>query len=76
MVTRTTTIQEITQQAYVFGIFDILFNEKNMPRDEIFNLLEKWADEFIEEENKHYMESDWFYYDEIDIFLQNKKAQL
>jgi hypothetical protein len=76
MVTRTTTIQEITQQAYVFGIFDILFNEKNMPRDEIFNLLEEWADEFIEEENKHYMESDWFYYDEIDIFLQNKKAQL
>ena len=60
----------------MFGIFDILFNEKNMPRDEIFNLLEKWADEFIEEENKHYMESDWFYYDEIDIFLQNKKAQL
>ncbi len=76
MVTRITTIQEITQQAYVLGIFDILFNKENMPRDRIFNLYEYWADEFIKIEEKNGTKPNWFYYDEIDHFLENKKAKL
>ena len=62
------TIQEITLQAYAFGIYDYLFNERNMTRPEIFQLFVKWAEEF-EDAHKDF---DWAmgsFYDEIDEFL-------
>lgn len=76
MITLTTTIQEITLQAYAFGAYDILFNEQNKSRDEVLNIFEEWGKEFAKEEQKHHMETDWFYYDEADLFIQNKIEQL
>lgn len=72
MTSHITTIQEFTLRAYELKIFDFLFNQKNMSRDEILNLFEEWADEFEKEEEKHLMDLDWFYYDEIDAFLGAK----
>jgi len=40
------TIQEITLQAYAFGIYDYFFNERNMSRTDIFNIFVEWAKEF------------------------------
>jgi hypothetical protein len=64
----TTTIQEITLQAYTFGIYDYFFNERNMSRTDIFNIFVEWAKEF-EETHKDF---DWMqgsFYDEVDDFL-------
>jgi len=73
MITLTTTIQEITMQAYSpFGIYDYLFNTCNESRDEIFNRFEEWGKEFEALEKEHEGEDDWFYYDEIDEFLAKK----
>lgn len=76
MVTLITTIQEITLQAEAFGVYKYLFFEKNMSRDEILNLFEKWGREFDEYEKKHVNEPDWYYYDEIDSFVLDKKARI
>ena len=68
MITLTTTIQEITLQAYTFGIYDYFFNERNMSRTDIFNIFVEWAKEF-EETHKDF---DWMqgsFYDEVDDFL-------
>ena len=62
------TIQEITLQAYAFGIYDYLFNERNMTRPDIFQLFVKWAEEF-EDTHKDF---DWMqgsFYDEVDDFI-------
>ena len=62
------TIQEITLQAYAFGIYDYLFNERNMTRTDILQLFVKWAEEF-EESHKDF---DWLqgsFYDEVDDFI-------
>lgn len=62
------TIQEITLQAYAFGIYDYLFNERNMSRTDIFQLFAEWAKEF-EETHENF---DWVqgsFYDEVDDFL-------
>ncbi len=62
------TIQEITLQAYTFGIYDYFFNERNMSRTDIFNIFVEWAKEF-EETHKDF---DWMqgsFYDEVDDFL-------
>ena len=62
------TIQEITLQAYAFGVYDYLFNERNMSRTDIFQLFVKWAEEF-EESHKDF---DWMqgsFYDEVDDFI-------
>lgn len=72
MITLTTTIQEITLQAYAFGVYNLMQDDLNMSRDEIFNTFEAWGHEFAELEEKHYEEPDWFYYDEIDLFIQRK----
>ena len=40
------TIQEITLQAYTMGIYDYLFNERNMSRTDIFQLFVEWAKDF------------------------------
>lgn len=68
------TIQEITLRAKELNIFDELFNKRSMSRPEIFRLFEKWGTEFESEVIRHEGESDWFYYDEIDAFL-NRKLQ-
>ena len=62
------TIQEITLQAYAFGIYDYLFNERNMSRTDIFNIFVEWAKEFEEtHENFDWMQGS--FYDEVDDFL-------
>jgi hypothetical protein len=78
MITLTTTIQEITMQAYTFGVFNYLFEREHnaMSRDEIFNLFEKWGEEFEALEKEHEGEDDWFYYDEIDEFINKKYMEL
>lgn len=72
MITLTTTIQEISLQAYAFGVFDYLFNERNMSRDEILNIFEDWGKEFEDICRAHTDEDDWFYYDEADAFINRK----
>lgn len=62
------TIQEITIQAYQFGIYAYFFNERNMSRTDIFNIFVEWAKEF-EETHENF---DWIqgsFYDEVDDFL-------
>ena len=62
------TIQEITMQANAFGVYDYLFNERNMSRTDIFALFVEWAKEF-EEAHKDF---DWMqgsFYDEVDEFV-------
>ncbi len=74
MITFVTTTQEITMQAYAFGVYDYIFNECKKSRDEILNMFEEWAKEFVLLENEHEHDTDWYYYDEIDAFV-NKKFQ-
>ena len=62
------TIQEITMQANAFGIYDYLFNEKNMTRPEIFALFVEWAVEF-EDTHKDFDWAQGSFYDEVDEFL-------
>ena len=62
------TIQEITLQAYAFGIYDYLFNERNMTRPEIFALFVGWAVEF-EDTHKDFDWGESSFYDEVDEFL-------
>ena len=62
------TIQEITLQAYAFGIYDYLFNERNMTRPEIFALFVEWAEEF-EDTHKDFDWGESSFYDEVDDFL-------
>ena len=62
------TIQEITLQAYAFGIYDYLFNERNMSRTDIFQLFVEWAKDF----EKTHENFDWMqgsFYDEVDDFI-------
>lgn len=74
MITHTTTIQEITLQAYEFGIYEHMFNEWNMSRDEIFNMFEDWAIEFDYRYRNHEWNGD--YYDLVDDFLMEKREQI
>lgn len=74
MINRTTTIQEITLQAYAFGIYTYLFEVKNMSRDEILNLFAQWGTEFEYNHRNYEWEGD--YYDEIDDFVQWKADSL
>ena len=76
MFTHTTIAQEITLQAYAFGVFDILFNKLDMGRDVVFNTFEDWATEFEQEEEKHRDDPDWFFFDEIDKLILRKKTEL
>jgi hypothetical protein len=62
------TIQEITLQAYAFGIYDYFFNERDMSRTDIFKVFVEWANEFEEtHENFDWMQGS--FYDEVDEFL-------
>ena len=62
------TIQEITLQAYTFGIYNYLQDERNMSRTDIFQLFVEWAKDFEEaHENFDWMQGS--FYDEVDDFL-------
>ena len=74
MIRPITTIQEITLQAYAFGVYDYLFNERNYSRDCIFNLFEDWAYEFETAHEGYEWNGD--YYDEIDAFVEKKHVAL
>lgn len=74
MITLTTTIQEITMQAYALGVYEYLFDTCNESRDEIFNRFEEWGKEF-EEAHKDY-EWDGNYYDEIDDLVERKFTEI
>ena len=68
-------VQEITLQAYAFGLYDLLQNSRDISRGEVFSIFREWAREF---ENEH-IGFDWTispYYDEIDNFLMHKKHVL
>lgn len=62
------TIQEITLQAYTFGIYNYLQDERNMSRTDIFQLFVEWAEDF----EKTHENFDWLqgsFYDEVDDYL-------
>lgn len=74
MAAATTTIQDITLDAYILGIHAIYEEEYIMPRDDIFAIYQNWAEEFeIAHEDYEY---DGDYYEEIKRFLLKKKAEL
>lgn len=65
------TIQEITLQAYTFGIYNYLQDERNMSRTDIFQLFVEWAEDF----EKTHENFDWTqgsFYDEVDDYLGYK----
>lgn len=70
MITLTTTVQEITLQAYAFGVYEHLFNAEDMSRDEIFNLFEEWGIEFELTHKDYPWEGDYYY--EVDKFVEMK----
>lgn len=74
MISLITTIQEITMQASVIGVYEYLFDTCNECRDEIFNRFEEWGKEF-EEAHKDY-EWNGDYYDEIDEFVEKKFTEI
>lgn len=76
MISLTTTIQEITLTANAHGVFDYLFNDHNMSRDEILNIFEDWGKEYEELAQKHEGNDNWFYYDEMDEFVDRKFAEI
>lgn len=76
MFTLTTTIQEITLTANAHGVFDYLFNDHNMSRDEILNIFEDWGKEYEELAKSHEGDDDWFYYEEMDEFVDRKFTEI
>jgi hypothetical protein len=76
MFTLTTTIQEITLTANAHGVFDYLFNDHNMSRDEILNIFEDWGKEYEELAKKHEGDDNWFYYEEMDEFVDRKFTEI
>ena len=65
------TIQEITLQAYTFGVYNYLQDERNMSRTDIFQLFVEWAEDF----EKTHENFDWMqgsFYDEVDDYLGYK----
>lgn len=74
MINAITTIQEITLQAYDFGIYRRLQDEKDMSRDQIFNLFEEWGKEFEKKHEGYEWNGD--YYNEIDTFIMAKNDAL
>lgn len=69
------TIQEITFQAYVMGVYDYLFNERNMSRTDIFQMFVEWAKDFEETHKDFDFITQGFYY-EIDDFVQKKLTEI
>jgi hypothetical protein len=67
MITKTSTIQELTLEAHELRLWSYLYDEKNMTRDEIFNIIEGWAAIFEKVHEGYNWNGD--YYDEIDRFI-------
>lgn len=74
MFTLTTIAQEITLQAKESGIFAYIQNHDTLSRDDVLNIFESWASEFIVLHTEHEWEDDL--YDEIDVFLLKKQTEL
>lgn len=69
MITHISTIQELTLQLYeTEGAWEYFSEEKDMPRDQIFNMIENWSQVFEEAHEGYLWDGD--YYDEIDRFLE------
>lgn len=62
----TQTIQETTARGIELGIYNTLFNDYNLSRDDIFNIFEKWANDFRYSMNPGAPS----YYDQIDIHIK------
>ena len=67
MITKTSTIQELTLEAHEHPLWSYLYDEKDMTRDEIFNIIEGWAEIFEQVHGGYNWNGD--YYDEIDRFI-------
>lgn len=76
MIDTITTIQEITLQAHELGLYEYLFIQRNLARDEALNLLEMWAKEFEASHKDFVWDGSVSYYDEIDKFVQNRLGEL
>ena len=76
MIDTITIIQEITLQAKELGLYEYLFVERNLSRDEALNLLEMWGKEFERNHEGFAWDGSVSYYDEIDKFVQTRLGEL
>lgn len=76
MIDTITTIQEITLTANELGLYEYLFVNRNLSRDEILNLFEMWGKEFEKSHESFVWDGSVSYYDEIDKFVQNRLGEL
>jgi len=76
MIDTITTIQEVTLQAKELGLYEYLFVERNLSRDDALNLLEMWGREFERNHKDFVWNGSASYYDEIDKFVQNRLGEL
>ena len=76
MIDTITTIQEVTLQAKELGLYEYLFVERNLSRDDALNLLEMWGGEFERNHKDFVWNGSVSYYDEIDKFVQNRLGEL
>lgn len=72
-----TTLQEITVVAEDRGVRSKLMLERNMSRDEVWALMQKWAEEYeARYEDYDYCANNTSLYDEVDAFVQEKYEDL
>ena len=76
MIDTITTIQEVTLQAHELGLYEYLFIQRNLSRDEALNLLEMWGKEFEANHKDFSWDGSVSYYDEIDKFVQKRLGEL
>lgn len=76
MIDTITTIQEVTLTANELGLYEYLFVNRNLSRDEILNLFEMWGREFEKSHESFVWDGSVSYYDEIDKFVQNRLGEL
>ena len=76
MIDTITTIQEVTLQAKELGLYEYLYIQRNLSRDEALNLLEMWGKEFEANHKDFSWDGSVSYYDEIDKFVQNRLGEL
>lgn len=72
-----TTLQEITIVAEDRGVRSKLMTERSMSRDEVWSLMQKWAEEYeTRYADYDYCANNTSLYDEIDAFVQEKYEDL
>lgn len=70
-------IQEMTAEAEVRGVRAKLMGERNMSLQEVWCLVQKWAEEYEERYKGYdYCANNTSVYDEIDAFVQEKNEDL